>query len=210
MPISSFVALQAANKFRGVAAAIDTSSQEGQAEYDLLRCLIRALHWTSDELDPLHAQRFSRQFLENPGHGMDNLTKRNVRYRCSHLLNCFLMADLLRTDAKLKHALEIAMRCCLPRVVADSIQRILEASDTVPSKASLSRWRFLVDVAYLLYQRDLYSNDDWIHSMMVDASKQHNRHFELIYFLSVLADKVIEAVRTAKKLVQLRLIDIHN
>ena len=93
-----------------------------------------------------------------------------------------LLADSLRSDASLKSVLESAARILLPPIVArDVIARLREKR--ILDKASLSRSRFAVGVALMMFWRDSHAaamrGRGCIWYLMADSSPQFNRDYQV-------------------------------
>ena len=74
---------------------------------------------------------------------------------------------------------------------------------TLPDASTISRWRMLVDGAYMIYWRSLNASSSYIRYLMADSSSQRGRNFELIALLCIREDEIVDSYRRAKDLAQL-------
>ena len=124
----------------------------------------------------------------------------------AYLIHAFLHADILRDSSGLQAAVRLAFLQHLPGhlrgTVVESLDKAMEQSSVVVSKAQLSRWRCLVYVAEMLCMR--HENDKarleggMVRALMADASTQHGREFQHVVVQQVPRSRLIEVFRAAK------------
>ena len=79
----------------------------------------------------------------------------NESYNIFYLLNCFMLSNLLHSDAALQEALVLACKVALPRHMSEAVLKLLNEEDRpVPSKSTISRFRLKLDVAWMLLTRE--------------------------------------------------------
>ena len=85
-----------------------------------------------------------------------------LKFSLMDMLNCFRVAGLLHADEDLREVLELSVQVCLPSSVAREAVAFIRGNDAgrmkVPSKATLSRCRGRVDVAWMLFVRKRIAN----------------------------------------------------
>lgn len=78
------------------------------------------------------------------------------RYVDWFVLHSVLLCHGLLQDSNMGLVLELAVRTAFPREVAQQLLELMKGMP-VPSPASLSRRRLQVDIAYMLWERGLFS-----------------------------------------------------
>lgn len=132
--------------------------------------------------------------------------KRRVVFRASFLLQALALADMLAKDADLREVVCRALRLVLPRGMAEPLVAAVEDDRILPmpNQGTISRWRLLVDSAFMLHMRSLNNTKKWVRFMMVDSSTQGGRDFELILLCNVACDEVVRLFDLANQLIFLR------
>jgi hypothetical protein len=128
-------------------------------------------------------------------------------YRTAFLVNVCLLSGMLSHDSGLRETLVQALHVALPSRVARPLTDILSnrAMYALPDKATVSRWRLLIDAALMLYMRECnLDGGPWFRYMMVDSSTQGGRDYELIICSSIRRDEVSSLRRDAHILIGLR------
>jgi len=130
------------------------------------------------------------------------------KYSSGFLLNCFLLADVLRNDADLRHAVSAAARVILPRTVAAKVcENLATGKFQVPSPKTISKARLTIDAAWTLHVREELRQlccSGVVVFLMVDASPQGGRGYELMVFSLMARTSLVEAHETVKHLHALR------
>ena len=196
-------ALDVANALRRYVTSLALEDDFDLAAHGHLKRLIQTMDQVSKDMDP---ETFARSLQTGLGRStsIEHRGTHNVRYGMAHLMNCFLMADALRSDADLKRAFQLSIDAIIPQSLRGSFVQLLNEQEIIPSKNCISRTRLVIDVAYMLLQRERYDAGEWIHILMADSSVQMNRHFMLVLVLSIASEKLVEIYRAAKELAQLR------
>ena len=107
--------------------------------------------------------------------------------RC-FLLTMFCVCKQLRSDSKLYAALMFAIRAVLPeRLVQSQLDALSRMA--LPQPWTLTRLRFTLDCAYMVYMRRKW--EQWLATgcvvyMGVDASPQGGRNYEMLVMQVVL------------------------
>eukprot|EP00971_Amphidinium_carterae_P352692 6492704-Amphidinium_carterae.2 len=101
------------------------------------------------------------------------------------------MANLLRNTGDLYSVLLESLEMVLPATLRVACRTLMqESSSAVPHASTISRWRFLLDGAYMMCKRVQNTSTRCFRYLMADASKQHHREFEHILERSVPRDAV--------------------
>lgn len=198
VPLTAEVATQAADFLREQATSMDDSTEFFTETFMAIAQCISALDTFADELRPVSfVKAVSKSCLQ-----------RNYRteYKVAYLIHAFLHADILRDSSGLQAAVRLAFLQHLPGhlrgTVVESLDKAMEQSSVVVSKAQLSRWRCLVDVAEMLCMR--HENDKarleggMVRALMADASTQHGREFQHVVVQQVPRSRLIEVFRASK------------
>ena len=115
------------------------------------------------------------------------------------MAQCIAHAGLLRNDENLRMAMKLPIETVLPGKLRQVALSMLDHIPS-PSPAALSRWRFLIDAAFMMWTRaanvrDFNAGVKWVHWIMVDASPQGGRNYELAIVCSCRVDDLPEAMR---------------
>ena len=78
-----------------------------------------------------------------------------------------------------------------------------EAVTFVPRKSTISRWRLLMDGAFMLMMRRLHmpaGERSFVRYIMADSSMQHGRDFEHVVSLEINGKDLVNLLETANHL----------
>ena len=79
---------------------------------------------------------------------------RRITFRAAFLVKVLCLGDLLRSSASLPKVIIAVLNMVLPEVLRPLCIEMVEAARTaVPHKGTVSRWRFILDAAYMNIQR---------------------------------------------------------
>ena len=147
------------------------------AEKQLLESCQRAAHLLQAFEDDLDPASMHQGILSTRG----RVTASNLPYQAAFLIKCLMLSCYLRDSKNLKKVLERSVEAVVPRSMSGAV---LEALKDVhlPTPTKLSRARFIVDVAFMLFKRTVHSSslDSSVRYIMVDSSVQGHHDFELI------------------------------
>ena len=135
----------------------------------------------------------------------DECASSRLAYQSSFLIQCLLLSSHLRDASDLKEVVVRAVRLVLPRAFAETVLQGIEGQGAgqvkLPSASRLSRARFAVDVAYMLYCREQNAvaeqSGGVIRYVMVDSSVQGHFDFELIRVTSIKSNQIGDMYLTA-------------
>ena len=134
----------------------------------------------------------------------------HTAFRCRFLIQAFLQADLLKNDAYLMSLIEDAMRMLLPPdVLGPFLDLLREAgAKALPHKATISRWRLIVDGGYMNLQREMVAESiadgGCVSMLMADSSTQHKNEFEHVVARSIPRRIIVSLTQHADELIELR------
>ena len=113
--------------------------------------------------------------------------RRQFAYRCCFMIQAFAMANLLGNDADLREAIVSSMKIALPQSFQKQLVEMVSnpSEFPVPDPSSFSRWRVLIDAAYMLWCRQYMPPRGSVRYMMVDSSTQGGRDMEIIVVSSI-------------------------
>eukprot|EP00971_Amphidinium_carterae_P089089 1763200-Amphidinium_carterae.1 len=205
-------AKEVANLLKGLAseacsaatAAIDDDELE-MRRLNLLQ-LVHLMTLVAEELDPHHFQGLCRDMRQRArliaAHG-DSIPHRRVKYNVIWLIQVMIMSDCLRDASNLQPVILMSLRMVLPSSLHSIIQSTLSDQNIMtPDPSTLSRWRLLLDGAFMIYRRAELS-ENHLRWMMSDSSTQHGRSFQLTSVLSLCKSDAGRALRAANELVHL-------
>ena len=133
-----------------------------------------------DELDPVAVQ----STIHNVTAGEGPAQQKTIPYRAAFVIQVLLQCDLLRTDASLKDSVKQALALIIPKSLLPMFLDMVEEYIS-PSPGQISRWRLLLDAAFMLWTRNdrrkAWSEDrSFARWLMVDSSPQGGRDYELL------------------------------
>ena len=140
------------------------------------------------------------------GRSMGGISNRAV-HETGFLIQALLMGNMLKDDKDLRHVLARSLRMALPATLAGPICQVVESVELMrlPSPAALSRWRFLLDAAFMLHQRDLLASQPRCRYCQIDSSTQGGKDYELIVTTTISKSVLQDAFRKANSLIVCRL-----
>lgn len=173
-----------ANHLRSFATTVDIMTLEGQDVYASVEHGVALM-------DALVAQMSTLAFVKTirDMRGKASLSTRSggsTPYRVAFLVQALVFADLIRSKSLMQEALARAVKMVLPRVLWPLFEHMLkQCGHVVPNASTISRWRVLVDGAYMMVyrkwnQQHCAEGSGRVIYMMADSSVQHHRDFEHI------------------------------
>lgn len=129
---------------------------------------------------------------------------KRLAYLASLLVHVLVMSGLIMDDANLREVRMRSFNMMLPSSLAAPFVRAVSdaAAVPLPSKSTISRWRVMLDVAYMLWTRDRFQQEH-VHFGMVDSSTQGGKDYELCVVSSVLKADLPALVDRADKLLSI-------
>ena len=111
---------------------------------------------------------------------------------------------MLKSDAHLRDAIKLSLYQALPSGLIPPMIEALENQRT-PDKCTISRWRFLLDTAYMLVRRedataDFQRGKTHARWLMMDSSFQCSRDYELILLCSCATEDLEHAYRLVRQI----------
>ena len=110
-------------------------------------------------LQRLHDQMDAKMFLKHARDltGRVDLARsdgRRVSYQIGFMVKVMCMADLLRNKSTLGDALEQSLQLLMPDILKQAFLTLWQESQRcIPHASTISRWRLLLDGAFMLQQR---------------------------------------------------------
>ena len=175
-------------------------------QYMSLEKCVTVLHRYSEEMRG--ASRLNSVFVGGRFHELleNNLRLRGKLYRVGYLFHVMLLANLVSSSWNLREVVARAVKVALPDVLQEPIAKLLdELQDFItPSGASVSRWRLLIDAAYMVWQRRQHAaSPKYARCLLTDASSQHGREFQNTWIMSILWDELGKLFRLSNALIKL-------
>ena len=188
------------------ATLIASVEQDGNGVEDNIELLqvghaLQVLEELHMSLDPTAFARASKELI---GKGDAGVVSTKRQYKVAFLVKVLCYADLLRNAALLHESLQRGMEILLPKMLQPAFTKMLQAcSQHLPHAGTISRWRLLLDGAFMLQQRQVNSRTGtgFARYIMADSSIQHGRDFEHIMVASIARDALATCFWNAKALV---------
>lgn len=208
--LTSESALQIADALRTLATHIRRDGDEfGEVEYNDVAALVGIMHATYEQLDPLSFLKTIKDLRSAAS--LANLTESSLqrsKFNVVWLLRVMLLSDCLRTSAELKSVLKQALQMCVPAVLLQTLTRMVDDHSCIaPTAGTVSRWRLLLDGAYMLFKRskadEACTGPGTARYLMSDSSTQHGRSFQLTTVLSVSRSALPDALEMSSDLANL-------
>eukprot|EP00435_Cladocopium_sp_Y103_P066286 s676_g28.t1 len=197
---------EAIDFLQAYAATILTDAEDPDfenVEYLALQRCVGVFHLLLQGMDPSAFVRSARE-MTGKGNAFWNSSKRP--YQVAFLVKAVTMANLLRTAGSMPEVLQSAAGILLPEVLQAAFKQMLETCrHCTPHESTISRWKLLLDGAFMLFQRRANaqiprgsgSGSGAIRYLMADSSTQHGRDFEHIMVASVKACDVCQLFHAA-------------
>ena len=133
-----------------------------------------------------------------------NSVARRRPYLVAFMLRALTMADLLRSSGDLRKSLEASLELLMPEVLQPAFRTLVaESRAAFPHPSTISRWRLLLDGAFMLVERKQNSHNHVVRHMMADASTQHGHHVEHILVRCIREEQLVSLFDDALRLQQL-------
>ena len=131
-----------------------------------------------------------------------------LSYRTSYLINVLVVCSLLRDSSRLRMAVKYAVALVLPPSMATQIARHVDAEGRaglhIPDKSTISRARFMLDVALMCFFREynhrMLAGGGMARYGMLDSSPQGGRDLLLVSVMSIPRDRLPELFICANQL----------
>ena len=127
------------------------------------------------------------------------------------------MSGLLRNSKSLRTVLMQSAQIILPPILQQHFLGQLDSCCKVmPSKSTVSRWRVVLDAAFMLSERHSRAEESAADSrgyaryMMADSSMRHGRDLEHIVFRSIALDNITRMFDSANTMINARLLGFPN
>lgn len=113
------------------------------------------------------------------------------------------MSNAIKDDSDLRDVLARSIRMTLPPTLAGPLASAVESEDLVslPSPSILSRWRFLLDAAFMLCCREAMLCDPQVRYLQIDSSTQGGKDYELIVLTCISKSSLALAMRKSNLLI---------
>ena len=122
------------------------------------------------------------------------------------LVHVMLMANQLRCSQNLSVVLRRALHMCVPPSLRPPLLAMIDSPRAIaPSASQISRWRLLLDGAFMLHHREVNcaSSRPQVRYLMSDSSTQHGRSLQMTTVMSVDADQVCSLASISRDLTQM-------
>ena len=176
--------------------------------------LLSTLQVYVDEMQPaaLKALTTSGLMSTNPellfelygDEAMPMLSSHRHVFKAASIIHCLQHAGMLKSDAHLHDAIKLSLYQALPSGMIPPMIEALE-NQCSPDKCTISRWRFIMDTAYMLVRRedataDFQRGKTYARWLMMDSSFQCSRDYELILLCSCATEDLEHAYRLVRQI----------
>lgn len=200
----------AADEIRCVAQSLDIDRGGDRERLETLHGYVASLQAFIDDSSESgmawHVSNLGKESLALP----ENASSRTRRfaYRTTFLVHCLVMSGLIMSDGKLRDILLNSVRMLLPPALAKPLADVVRSPGLLPlpSKSTTSRWRVMLDGAFMLWTRRR-SNIDAVYYAMVDSSTQGGNDYELIVVASIRKSHLVGLLDLVDSLFACRLED---
>ena len=113
---------------------------------------------------------------------------RRTPYRAACLLQTMQLAGVLNNSMSAVDALQTALEMIMPACLLPTfLSPLRNSAGAIPNPGTVSRWRFLLDSAFMVTERNLnaFLQEDCVRYVMADSSMQHSHDFEHIVVCTV-------------------------
>ena len=177
-----------ADSLRGLSTRLNLQDEGDMAVFDAVEMQVASMQALCEQMDPVVFAKGIRDMRSMAN--VQQARTKSLPYNVAFLMKAVIMSDMLKHDADLGRALRHCLRMVLPSGLVEACENMLDASACMmPHKSTISRWRVLVDGAFMLYTRVRHAaaadQQGHIRYMMADSSTQHGRDFEHIVISSV-------------------------
>ena len=185
--IDAAFALRVANLLRDIAGPAIAAHHD--PESIRLRCMeaCSVLQQYHDSLDPRSIRRAAKEVRTSRGDETGIAAGRRAAFKVVFMAQCLMACSLLQSDSRLRESIERSLGLLLPHQLRKPVHDLVELK-TTPSPSAISRWRLLLDVAYMQYRRKLNRGRRWSRWLMLDSSPQGGNDYEMIIVCSAAVD----------------------
>ena len=182
-----------------------TDDDTKDIEYNRVVGLVKMMTDMVDQLDPSYLQLACRDLQSRASlRNLGDMPRGKIQYRIAFLMQVLLMSDSLRDSKDIGSVLRHALEMVVPPVLLPQFKKILQdASATIPHKATVSRWKFLLDGAIMCAERNRNKAQEYLRWIMADSSTQHGRTFQLVATLNLTKSEAANAYLIADELANL-------
>lgn len=153
--LDSATCLQIADRLRQVAASVDKNSDFREADYHNLQCFVHVLQTMHDQTHGTFLTKMVKDLRSRVSlSSLSSTESRKLKYNVSWMLRVLMLSDCLRSSANLAQAVKQSLHMFVPPVVLPVFQSVLsDPSALQPDLGTVSRWRLLLDGAFMLWHR---------------------------------------------------------
>jgi len=195
------MSLQIADALRKLASLLPADDPTHQAQLDSVVRMTGVMQSMHEQLDPMAFTKIFKAVQQKGHTDVAVRVVRSTRFNIVWLVQSMLMADLLKNSDSMRTVLKRSLRMLLPNVLQGPILTFIEEhKNMTPHKTTISRWRLLLDGAFMLYQRQrnhalLQTGDGYARYLMTDSSTQHRKQIQLSTVLSIKLSVIVDVYR---------------
>lgn len=179
--------LQMADRLRCVASQIDQDTDFGADDFHNSEIFVHVLQSMYDQTNPTYLTKMVKDLRSRVALSFVSTQEcRKLKYNVTWMLRVMLLSDCLRNSAGLAQAVKQSLHLVVPPVLIPIFGNILDDPKGLqPNSSTVSRWRLLLDGAYMRWHRRLNCDRGYVRYLMSDSSSQRGRTFQLTAVQSI-------------------------
>ena len=194
-------AQQLASLLRDITMYADVAEVEGLVERTYEACA--ALQAIQDSLHPAALAKMMRE-VRSTKVGTSQGHSCRAAFNTVFMVNCLLCCSLLQNDASLAESIQRTIELVVPSALRGPILDLVQVK-TLPRTSTISRWRLLLDTAFMEHRRRLLRQSDRsVHWLMLDSSPQGSFDYEMVLCCSARVEELPHLMFKADKLLGVR------
>ena len=163
--------------FKEYAQALEGEGDEVEDVLVTYRTVERCVHLLTRLRDQIDDGAYLRKARDLKG-SLEKNSARRRPHQVAFMLKVLTMSDYLRHASSVKDVLRHSLEMIMPEVLRPAFRALLQESESaVPRSSTISRWRLLLDGAFMLYWRSRNAAQDSaaVRFIMADSSTQHRK-----------------------------------
>ena len=168
--------------------------------------IVRLTAFMTDLSEQLDSNYFAKACKDMKNRvSLNDSARKSFKYNIMWLVQVLMMSDCVRDASQLTDLVLQTIRMVLPPVLREGFERAIqeEKAFCLPHKGTISRWRCLLDGAFMIWHRKRNRDEPFLRWMMSDSSTQHGRTFQLMGVLSLAERSARQAVLQANEMINL-------
>ena len=200
IPLNETIANEVLQHLTILASKISLDSPEGLEQFHSVE---RCVHIMDTVRDELSVTAFAKR-IKDMQHGHHIESERSTHrtsYKVAFLVHASIMADALRNSSDFKNILKRVVKLIVPPMLQSLlITHIDDHAKLLPHKSTISRWRLLIDAAFMVFTRRSLMDIKYTRYMMTDSSTQHRRDSQHTCYLQIANADIVDVFWSSNSL----------